>query len=192
MTAAFFTLGCKVNRVDSDTLRGKLEASGFLTVAPEDGPDVLVLNSCAVTAESERKTRQKLRHFRASNRDAILVLTGCAVQVNDQAAAAYPEADILLGHRDAGDLAECIDEFLRTHQPVVRVTPHARNESLTETLPRESGSRTRANLKIEDGCDRWCSYCIIPRARGGVRSKPLQQVHAELAQLDKQGFCEVV
>ena len=102
MTVAFVTLGCKVNQVDSDALRQRMEAAGYDCVSPEDCPDVLVINSCAVTAESERKTRQKLRHFRALYRDCVLVLTGCAVQVAK--AASYPEADIVLGHRDITDL----------------------------------------------------------------------------------------
>jgi threonylcarbamoyladenosine tRNA methylthiotransferase MtaB len=189
LTAAFVTLGCKVNQVDSDALRQRMEAAGYACVEPGDNPGVLVINSCAVTAESERKTRQKLRHFRALHRDCVLVLTGCAVQVGKTED--YPEADIVLGHRDAGDLAYCIDEFLLNKARISNVSMHQRNE-VFDGSSRYSADRTRAHLKIEDGCDRFCAYCIIPHARGRVRSMPLETVRREIQSLDAQGFREIV
>jgi len=195
LTVAFVTLGCKVNQVDSDALRQQMEAAGYACVAPEANPGVLVINSCAVTAESERKTRQKLRHFRELHRECVLVLTGCAVQVGK--ADAYPEADIVLGHRDISNLASYIDSFLRTKARVVCVLPHHRDEAFADlSLHRGEHervrSRTRAYLKIEDGCDRFCAYCIIPHARGPVRSMPLEMMRREIQSLDAQGFREIV
>ena len=189
MTVAFVTLGCKVNQVDSDALRQRMEAAGYDCVLPEDRPDVLVINSCAVTAESERKTRQKLRHFRALHHECVLVLTGCAVQVGK--ADAYPEADIVLGHRDTTNLARYIDEFSRTKAHISRVSAHQRGESL-DGLACKSIDRTRAHLKIEDGCNQFCAYCIIPHARGRVRSMPLEATRSEIQSLDAQGFREIV
>jgi len=189
LTIAFVTLGCKVNQVDSDALRHRMEAAGYTCVEPESNPDVLVINSCAVTAESERKTRQKLRHFRALHLYCILVLTGCAAQVGKEGD--YPEADIVLGHRDADDLLRYINEFLSNKAQIASVSPHHRDESFF-TSHHKSSDRTRAHLKIEDGCDRFCAYCIIPYARGRVRSMPLEIVQREIQSLDAQGFREIV
>ena len=189
MTVAFVTLGCKVNQVDSDALRQRMEAAGYACVEPEATPDVLVINSCAVTAESERKTRQKLRHFRALHRECILVLTGCAVQVSK--ADAYPEADIVLGHREADDLARYIDEFSSKRAQIVCISSHHHDEAFGD-FAHKSVDRTRAHLKIEDGCDRFCAYCIIPHARGRVRSMPLETMRREIQSLDAQGFREIV
>ena len=190
MTVAFVTLGCKVNQVDSDALRRRMEAAGYVCAAPEAKPDVLVINSCAVTAESERKTRQKLRHFRSLYRDCILVLTGCAIQVGK--AENHPEADILLGHRDADNLAHYIDEFSRAKARAVHISPHCRDEAFCDLVRRSTSDRTRAHLKIEDGCDRFCAYCIIPHARGRVRSMPLEAMRCEMLSLDTKGFREIV
>ena len=192
MTVAFYTLGCKVNQVDSDAMRHRLATAGYVCVEPEACPDVLVLNSCAVTAESERKTRQKLRHFRSSNPNAILVLTGCAVQTDPQASLYYSEADILLGHRDSVDLAHYIDEYMLSHNKIFRVSSHYSGELFDIASAREIENRTRATIKIEDGCDRYCSYCIIPYARGPVRSKPLNVLREEMQSLAGQGFQELV
>ncbi|MCL2300483.1 MAG: MiaB/RimO family radical SAM methylthiotransferase, partial [Firmicutes bacterium] len=189
MTVAFVTLGCKVNQVDSGALRQRMEAAGYDCVEPEETPDVLVINSCAVTAESERKTRQKLHHFRALYHECVLVLTGCAVQAGK--ADAYPEADIVLGHRDIGDFARYIDEFSRTKARAVCVSQHQRDEAFCDSA-HKSIERTRAHLKIEDGCDRFCAYCIIPHARGHVRSMPLEAMRRELENFDAQGFREIV
>ena len=191
LTVAFVTLGCKVNQVDSDALRHRLEAAGYACVEPDACPDVLVINSCAVTAESERKTRQKLRHFRALYRDCVLVLTGCAAQICASKADAYPEADIVLGHRDAIDLARYIDAFSQAKARISRVSSHHRDEAFDDSLQQSTG-RTRAHLKIEDGCDRCCAYCVIPHARGPVRSMPLEAVRREVQALDAQGFRELV
>jgi len=211
LTIAFVTLGCKVNQVDSDALRQRMEAAGWtcvevenpsigqenISMAPTTSPDILVINSCAVTAESERKTRQKLRHFRAMYRDCILVLTGCAVQVSKEGD--YPEADIVLGHRDTKNLAQYIDEFRLGEVRIACVSSHHHTELFDGVLPRESivractpRARTRAHLKIEDGCDRFCAYCIIPHARGRVRSMPLEDIRCNIQSLDAQGFREVV
>jgi len=201
LTVAFVTLGCKVNQVDSDTLRQRLEAAGCTCVSPESTPDVLVINSCAVTAESERKTRQKLRHYRALYRDCVLVLTGCAAQAGK--ANDYPEADLVMGHRDIGALSHEIITLscakASAEHPVSsgEALDASPDESANRTRAqcartRAQCARTRAHIKIEDGCDRFCAYCVIPHARGPVRSMPLDAIKREIAALDAQGFREVV
>ena len=189
MTVAFVTLGCKVNQVDSDALRLRCEAAGYTCVQPEAQPDVLVINSCAVTAESERKTRQKLRHFRALYRDCVLVLAGCAAQVGK--AGDYPEADIVLGHRDTDNLVLYVNELLSAKSRTSSTSLHQCDEAF-DASHHKSTERTRAHIKIEDGCNQFCAYCIIPYARGGVRSMPLDAMQREVQSLDAQGFREIV
>ncbi|MDR2524932.1 MAG: tRNA (N(6)-L-threonylcarbamoyladenosine(37)-C(2))-methylthiotransferase MtaB [Oscillospiraceae bacterium] len=193
MKVFFYTLGCKVNQSDTQALRAALLIAGHTDALAIESADVILLNSCAVTAESERKVRQKLRGFRVLNRDAILVLTGCAVQTNPRAAYDYPDADLLLGHHDAQALPAHLDAFLRCGQRIVSVSSHHLGESFdTEAITVAGLQRTRATVKIEDGCDRFCAYCIIPHARGPVRSKPLPALQKELQGIAAQGFAEVV
>jgi threonylcarbamoyladenosine tRNA methylthiotransferase MtaB len=191
LTIAFLTLGCKVNQVDTEALRERMARAGFVRVGLEERPDVIVLNSCTVTAESERKTRQKLRHCKARNPACIMVLTGCAAQVSQDARNAYPEADIVLGHQDTSNLARYIAEYAVSHKKAIHVAAHQRNEIFANDFVGHA-NHTRASLKIEDGCDQFCSYCIVPKARGRVRSKPLQQVQQDIEILAAQGFQEIV
>jgi len=122
-----------------------------------------------------------------------LVLTGCAAQICTDPGREYPEADIVLGHRDADELPRHLDEFVIHRSKLLAVSPHCPGEAYRfSDLSRAIGSRTRAFLKIEDGCDQFCSYCIVPYARGRVRSKPLGSIRREIAALADQGFQEVV
>ena len=182
-------------------MRARMAAAGFACMDAADAaaepafsPDVVVVNSCAVTAESERKTRQKLRRCRVRYPRCILVLTGCAAQICPDAAHAYPEADIVLGRSEIDDLPLCLDKFLLSHSKSYSASPlhPAESFALSDGSSRENFSRTRAFLKIEDGCDQFCSYCIIPHARGHVVSKPLAAIRQELASFISQGFQEIV
>ena len=195
MKAYFHTLGCKVNQYETQAMRSLLEDDGYETaefsVGQADmGEALLVINSCTVTGESDRKLRQLLRRCRREHPQAIIVLTGCFPQAFPAEAAALPQADILLGNAARRELPARVAQFLETKQRVVAIGPHGREyESLSIC---EFQGRTRAFVKIEDGCDRFCSYCIIPYARGRVRSKPLQELREEVEQLAKQGYCEIV
>ena len=197
MTIAFYTLGCKVNQVDSSLLRRQMATAGYQPVELDAGADVIVLNSCAVTAESERKTRQALRRFRKLHPDSVLVLTGCSVQICPNPGDVYVDADLILGHSNALNLPEAIEAFLRSGIRQIIVSQHQRDESfvasnaLSADLPALT-NRIRANVKIEDGCDCSCAYCVIPQARGPVRSKPLSALQREYAALDQAGFAEIV
>jgi len=179
-------------------MRARFAGTGHLCVdiprsPAQEIPDIIVVNSCAVTAESERKTRQKLRHLRARYPRCILILTGCAAQISKDPDSDYQEADIVLGHRDIDDLSLYLNEYLLHRDKLFSVSPHCSDEVLCRgDLSCESSSRTRAFLKIEDGCDQYCSYCIVPHARGHVRSKPLSAIRQEIETLSYQGFLEVV
>ena len=192
MNVKFITLGCKVNQVESEAMREALLAGGFQEAAEGQTADVVVVNSCTVTAVSDQKARQALRREKKRNPGAVAVLTGCWPQAFPQEAEDFLEADIVLGTTRRAALLPKILEYLSTKQRIVDIAPHEKGEKFEKLTVSAMHGRTRAFLKIEDGCDRFCSYCIIPYARGRVRSKPLEDIKAEAALLGDHGYREVV
>ena len=192
MTVKIITLGCKVNQYESQAMLEALLAAGFTQAAPDEAAGVVVVNSCTVTAQSDHKVRQALRRAKKDNPGAVTVLTGCMPQAFPDAAAALLEADIVLGNTKRSDLVPRLQEFLATKQRVVDIAPHVTGEPFEPLHVSEFHGRTRAFLKIQDGCDRFCAYCIIPYARGRVRSKALEDIRQEVAQLGQAGYKEVV
>lgn len=191
MKAAFYTLGCKVNRVDSGAMGAALEKAGYEIVGPNCEADVYVINSCTVTAESDRKTRQAVRRYRHNRPGAVIVLAGCLSQAFPDKAA-ETGADIVTGNKNAAQLPGLIERFLTERQMLSAVTPHAAGETFGASGGTPEGGRTRAVVKIEDGCDRYCAYCILPYVRGPVRSRSLHSLREELAALEAAGYPEVV
>lgn len=194
MKIAFYTFGCKVNQYETQALRQQFAARGWevLDFSHNAPWDAVVVNSCTVTAEGDRKTRQLLRRLRRERPEGTICLTGCFPQAFPEAAAALSEADVITGSRNRRKLAEALDRFLATGERVVEIVPHRHGEDF-ETMAAESfGRRTRAFVKIEDGCENYCAYCIIPTARGPVRSKPLGELTEELTGLARGGYREVV
>ncbi len=194
MKAAFYTLGCKVNQYETHAMRHQLEQCGFETadyLPGETGEcDVLVINSCTVTGESDRKLRQLLRRCRRERPEAVLVLSGCMPQAFPDKATGFEEADIILGNAARRRLPEYILQYFSTHQRIVEIPKH---EAQFEELPiGEMEGHTRAFVKIEDGCNRFCSYCIIPYARGRVRSRSLVDLRDEVTTLAAKGYREIV
>lgn len=194
MKVAFFTLGCKVNQYDTQLCMELLSNDGFEVVQPKESADVYVVNSCTVTAESDRKTRQTVRSFKRKHPQSIVVLTGCLPQVYPEIAEDLPEADIVIGNSNYPDLPRLLNEHSLTRQHLSNIIPH---ELCHDTILSDCGisafqERTRAAVKIQEGCDNYCSYCIIPTARGPVRSKDLEKVKAEINALETAGFNEIV
>ena len=190
MTVGFYTLGCKVNQYETQALSRLLENQGIMTVALSERPDVIVLNSCTVTAESDRKDRQMLRRLRREHPSAVLILTGCMPQAFPDRAAGLMEADIVTGNAGNDRLPALLERYWSTGERVVEIPSHAKE--ISPFSPQGFGERTRAYIKIEDGCNRFCSYCIIPISRGRVRSKPVQAIEEEARGLAERGFLEVV
>lgn len=206
MTLFFHTLGCKVNQYETQVMRRLMEAEGITAISEpsENGklPDslqnagtldddlVIVINSCTVTGESDRKLRQLLRRYRREFPHAVLVLTGCMPQAFPQTAEGFTEADIVLGNAARRDLPRHIHDFLTRRQRIVDIGEHGK--AFESMAIDEFQGRTRAFVKIEDGCDRFCSYCIIPYARGRVRSKPLDDLRTEIQLLASKGYAEAV
>ncbi len=189
MNILFQTLGCKVNQYETEAMREALLACGH-TSDKDISVDAVIINSCTVTAESDRKTRQFVRRCRREYPNAIITLTGCMVQAFPDDANKLTEADIIIGNRDITKIVEAINNYQNTR--IFSVVEH-KNGDLYNTIGLSNfNERTRAFMKIEDGCDRFCTYCIIPFARGRVRSRAVADVKAEAERLAKNGFCEIV
>lgn len=192
MKAAFYTLGCKVNQYETQAMSQALENQGIEIVDCGEKADVYVINSCTVTAESDRKTRQTVRHFKKQNPDSIVVLTGCMPQAFPEAGKELIQADIVMGNKSNRFLHEYIMKFINTRDRIFAVDEHIKGDPFCGDTISDFRERTRASVKIEDGCNRFCSYCIIPYARGRVRSKPLDELKNEISSLEKNGFSEIV
>ncbi len=191
MKAFFHTLGCKVNRYETEYMLLELTKAGFEATEIPDEADLILINSCTVTAESDRKTRQLVRRYRRLNSKAIILLTGCMPQAFLEEAKKLP-ADIILGNGSRRNVTAAVDKFLKSHCRVIEVTPHSKGEEYAGGNIESFSERTRAYMKIEDGCDRGCRYCIIPKARGRVRSRSLEDIYTEAKSLADAGFSELV
>lgn len=192
MRIAFYTLGCKVNQYETQILTQLFAADGYDIVSHNDAADVYVINSCTVTATGDKKTRQLLRQFRARNPAAKIALTGCFPQAFPDVATRLPEADIITGARGRDNLLRQVAHCLATGARVVDIRPHEKSEPFERMRADGFCEHTRAFVKIEDGCERYCSYCIIPTARGPVRSKAPAELRDELTALAAAGYREVV
>ena len=191
MNILFHTLGCKVNQYETEAMRRLLREAGFDNADDNSvNADVIVINSCTVTGESDRKLRQLLRRCRRDNPNAVIVLTGCMPQAFPLVAEGFNEADIVLGNAARRSLPSHLEMFLRHHQRIVDIPPH---DTVIEPLSIDTFTEhTRAFVKIQDGCNRFCSYCIIPYARGRVRSREPEDIRRELTVLAEKGYREVV
>lgn len=192
MKAAIFTLGCKVNQYESQEMTEMLNRSGYLVVDSKEDADVYIINSCTVTAESTRKTRQAVRRFKTQHPEAAVVLTGCVPQAFPDEALSVNEADIILGNKNNSHLIKALNDWFEARKNIIDISAHENNEKYTGTIITEFSGHTRAFIKIQDGCNRFCSYCAIPYARGRSRSKPIENIKTELETLAKNNFKEVV
>lgn len=192
MRIAFYTLGCKVNQYETELLSSLFHREGFDIVPFGDEADVYVVNSCTVTSTGDSKTRKVLRRIKREHPHSLAVLTGCFPQAFPDAAKQLPEADVITGSKDRYALAGAVRRALSTGERVVDIAPHSKDEAFERMSVSAFSERTRAFVKIEDGCERYCSYCIIPKARGFIRSKPLDALKQELSDLAENGYREAV
>lgn len=192
MKIAFYTLGCKVNQYESNWLGEIMKSHGYTVTKPDEEADIYVINSCTVTAESDRKTRQTVRRFKRNHPDSIVVLTGCMTQAFPEKGTDLIEADIVMGNKNNYKLPEFIEEYFNKKERLIKIESHENGDRFVPCEISDFETRTRAYVKIEDGCNRFCSYCAIPYARGRVRSKELSQLSRELDSLKEKGFCEIV
>lgn len=192
MRVSFYTLGCKVNQNETGALAQLFCENGYTLAGPEEEADVFVVNSCTVTAGGDKKSRQWLRRAKREYPGAITVLTGCYPQAFPEEAAAVEEADVVMGNANRHAILKNVDIALSTQQRVVDITPHQKGEQFEELPMERFEGHTRAFIKVQDGCNRQCAYCVIPRARGQVRSRSEASILKELQALAAAGYKEVV
>ena len=192
MKVAIYTLGCKVNQYDSQEIGSLLKKNGFEIVSHRSEADVYIINSCTVTAESTRKSKQAVRRFKNLHPTAITVLTGCFPQAFTDELSDLAEADIIIGNRSNSQISALIRKYTDKNERYVCITPHNIKDKYVSSEIDTFEEHTRAFVKIQDGCNRYCSYCTIPKARGFSRSRPIESIKNELLKLACLGYSEIV
>ena len=186
------TLGCKVNQYESQLMADLLTQNGYESSSDYRVAEVCIVNSCTVTATGDAKCRKYINRVRRENPDCVIVLCGCMPQAFSEDAELFRGCDIVMGNTARRDIVPVLEEYFREKRQIIRIAPHEKDEKFEPMQISSFASRTRAFIKIEDGCNRFCTYCIIPYARGRVRSKPLDVLQKEAEDLAKAGFKELV
>lgn len=189
---ALYTLGCRVNQYETEAMAETFIKKGYEAVDFEDYADVYVINTCTVTNMGDRKSRQMIRKAKRKNPDSIIAVAGCYAQVSPDEAAAIEGVDVVVGTSDKGRIADLVEEYGKNKKKIKMVENIMNVREFEELQIDEYQDRTRAFLKIQDGCDRYCSYCLIPFARGPVRSRKPENIINEVIKLADKGFKEVI
>ncbi|BEU88804.1 tRNA (N(6)-L-threonylcarbamoyladenosine(37)-C(2))-methylthiotransferase MtaB [Selenomonas sp. TAMA-11512] len=191
-TAALTTLGCKVNQVETEMMEGLFKARGYTIVPFEEAADVYVINTCSVTHLGEKKSRQLVRRAKRTNESAVIAVTGCYAQVAPEEIRAIEGVRVVIGTKDRGKIVDFVETAVTT-DGVLDETGDIMHAEVFEDIPLLAApGRTRAFLKIEEGCNNFCTFCIIPYARGPVRSRALSSIKSEAEKLVEHGFREIV
>ena len=194
LTFAVLTLGCKVNQYESEAITEALEAAGFVYSPSHSSCDLYIINTCTVTAESDRKARQLIRRIISRNPDAFIIVTGCSAQSHAESLAAISGVDAIVGNRSKLRVVDIARELaagrVKPSAPIVEVPPLEGADFEPMSITRFA--RARAYVKIQDGCESHCAYCAIPAARGPIRSKPIAEVIDEVRALAQGGCREIV
>ncbi|MCC0631408.1 MULTISPECIES: tRNA (N(6)-L-threonylcarbamoyladenosine(37)-C(2))-methylthiotransferase MtaB [unclassified Clostridioides] len=188
---AFYTLGCKVNQYETEAMLELFEKDGYEQVNSEEYADVYVINTCTVTHMSDRKSRQYIRRVKKKNPDAIIAVVGCYSQVSPEEILDIEEVNLVMGTNDRRKIVEEIRK-IDASKKVSTVDDIMKVKAFEEIEISQTNGKTRAFMKIQDGCDRFCTYCIIPYARGRVRSRDIDSIVDEVKKLAKNGYKEVV
>lgn len=189
---AFTTLGCKVNQFETEVIEGLFKRQGYEIVDYDNVADVYVINTCSVTHLGEKKSRQLIRRATRNNPDAIVVVTGCYAQVSPDKVQAIPGVDVIVGTQDRQRIVDLVESTAHGRAPI-NVVADIMGAAQFEDIPLfHVPGRTRAFLKIQEGCTNFCTYCIIPYARGPLRSRPLESIKVEAEKMVNAGFKEIV
>ena len=188
MRVGICSLGCKVNIYESEYVESLLKNHGYEIVPFEDIADIYIINTCSVTNESDRKSRKMIHQAKRRNVQAIVVVMGCYSQVKSEEI----DADIVLGNKDKSRIVEYIEEYLENHQTIKKIYDLRTTDGFEAMSITNFDNHTRAFVKIQDGCNAFCSYCIIPYTRGKIRSKAFHDVVAEVTKLVENGYQEIV
>lgn len=188
--ALFHTFGCKLNFAETSTVAQLLALKGIRRVQGDETPDLIVVNTCSVTELADKKCRQSIRSLSRRYPHAPIIVTGCYAQLKSQEVAALPGVSIVAGSNEKLRIAEFLEQWDRDHTPIHDVTPREQLRTFVPSCSR--GDRTRYFLKVQDGCDYWCTYCTIPMARGRSRSGTIDSLVAQAADVAAQGGKEIV
>ncbi len=189
-SVAFYTLGCKVNTYETDAMAALFKQKGYKIVPFEEKADAYIINTCTVTSVGDKKSRQIIRRAKRRNPDSIIAVTGCYAQVAKDEVEKIEGVNLIVGTAHRSQIVELVERAANKTEKI----------NVVDTLTGEyedfgAGiyhSRTRATVKIQDGCDSFCTYCIIPYARGRVRSRSMKSIIKEVNSLSEQGFLEVI
>lgn len=189
--AAFYTLGCKVNQYETEAMEELFADAGYEICDFSDAADVYVINTCSVTNMGDRKSRQIIRRAKKTNPNAVIAVTGCYAQTAPDEVLSIDGVNIVIGTKDRKNIVALVEE-LGADSEINHVTDIMNNHEFEELHIKNYSNRTRAFIKIQEGCNQFCSYCIIPYARGPVRSRPQEEVLKEIQKLVSNGFKEVI
>ena len=188
----FITFGCKVNQYETDSMHSEFVSQGFVETDSADDADIIIINSCTVTGSGDSKSLYSVRKMRKIAPNAIIALTGCLPQAAPEIAAKIPEADIVAGTKDRRKLPELVRSVIAERRHIVAIDQYGAHDEFELTRFEGAQDKTRAFVKIQDGCNQFCSYCIIPYARGRLRSKPIDALKDEISRLAQSGRREIV
>ena len=190
---SFYTLGCKVNQYETNAMTQKFQEAGYDIIdLNEEIADIYIVNTCTVTNMADRKSRQVLRRLKDKNKEAIVVAVGCYAQVAKKELEEMPEIDIALGNEEKKDIVQYVEKFIEDKNKLIEIDDISTQREFKDMGQITYTEKTRAVIKIQDGCNQFCSYCIIPYARGRVRSRNQESILAEITQIAKKGIKEVV
>jgi threonylcarbamoyladenosine tRNA methylthiotransferase MtaB len=192
MKVAFATLGCRVNQYESEAMSEKFIKSGYDIVSFDDVADVYVINTCTVTNMSDKKSRQMISRARRKNKEAVIAAVGCYTQIASDKVSEIGDVDVILGTRNKGEIVYWVNRAREEKKQLVSVNDVLKDKTFEDLRIEEYQDKTRAFLKIQDGCNNFCSYCLIPFARGAVCSKDPKVVIEEVKELAHHGFKEII
>ena len=190
---SFYTLGCKVNQYETNAMAQKFKESGYEIVDMNDDiSDICIVNTCTVTNMSDRKSRHSLRRVKEKNPSAIIAAVGCYAQVAKNDLENMPEIDIVLGNEEKANIVQYVEKFIENEKKLIEIEDIATKKEFEDMGQITYTEKTRAVIKVQDGCNQFCSYCIIPYARGRVRSRNAESIIKEITQIAQNGIKEVV
>lgn len=191
-TVAFLSLGCKVNSYETEAMRGMFEAKGYSIVDFKEIADIYIINTCTVTNIADRKSRQMLHQARKRNPKGIIAAVGCYVQASDKKIAKDDSVDIIVGNNKKSDIVTLVERYMKNQNKEELVIDIDKEKEYEDLNVISTFEKTRAFIKIQDGCNRFCSYCIIPYVRGRVRSRTDEDILDEITELSLRGYKEFV
>ena len=191
-TVAFYTLGCKVNQYETNAMAEAFIKRGYEVKDFNDKADIYIINTCTVTNMADRKSRQMLRRVKEINNSALIVSTGCYAQIAKEKLLEIPEIDLVYGVNEKNIICDLIEEYIENHLSKSRISDVMNQKEFLDFGTTTYTEKTRAVIKVQDGCDRFCTYCIIPYARGHIRSRKIESVVDEVKEIAKTGIKEIV